>query len=29
MAKWKAAKEYCEKKGWEFIVITELDIFSK
>ena len=29
MAKWKAAKEYCEKKDWEFIVITELDIFSK
>ena len=29
IAKWKAAKTYCESKGWDFIIVTELDIFSK
>lgn len=28
-AKWKAAKEYCDDKGWEFSVITEQDLFKK
>jgi hypothetical protein len=28
-AKWKAAEEYCRKKGWEFKVITEADLFNK
>ena len=27
-AKWKSAREYCEKNGWKFIIITEKDIFS-
>lgn len=25
-AKWKAAREFCEKQGWEFVVITDRDI---
>lgn len=25
-AKWKAAKEFCRKKGWEFYVLTEDDL---
>lgn len=25
-AKWKSAREYCEKKGWEFLIITEKTI---
>jgi hypothetical protein len=25
-AKWKAAREMCEEKGWEFIVLTEKEI---
>lgn len=28
-AKWKAAKEYCLDKGWEFQIITEADLFKK
>ena len=28
-AKWKAAKEYCQEKGWEFQLITEKELFSK
>lgn len=28
-AKWKAAKEYCQYKGWEFQLITEKELFSK
>ena len=28
-AKWKAAKEYCTNKGWEFQILTENEIFSK
>ena len=28
-AKWKAAREYCEFKGWEFKIITENEIFGK
>ena len=27
-AKWKAAKLYCENKGWQFRVISEHDIFG-
>lgn len=26
-AKWKAAKEFCRKRGWEFKIMTEKDIF--
>lgn len=26
MAKWKAAREYCMKRGWTFQVITEKDL---
>lgn len=25
-AKWNAAKQYCEKRGWKFIVITEREL---
>jgi hypothetical protein len=27
-AKWNAASEYCRKKGWEFKVITEKEIYG-
>lgn len=26
--KWKAAKEYCDIKGWEFVILTEKDLFK-
>jgi len=29
IAKWKAAKTYCERKGWEFEILTEDEIFGK
>jgi hypothetical protein len=25
-AKWKATEEYCEKKGWSFLILTEKNI---
>lgn len=28
-AKWSAARAYCTDKGWEFIIITEHDLFPK
>lgn len=28
-AKWKAAQTYCDKKGWEFKVLTEHELFLK
>jgi hypothetical protein len=28
-AKWKAARQYCEKKGWKFIIMTEKDILDR
>ena len=28
-AKWKAAKEFCKDKGWEFRLITEAELFKK
>lgn len=28
-AKWEAAREYCEDKGWTFQILTESDIFGK
>lgn len=28
-AKWKAAEEYCQEKGWEFRLITEKELFAK
>ena len=28
-AKWKAAREYCIDKGWEFRIITEAELFKK
>lgn len=28
-AKWKSAKEYCRKRGWEFLVLTEKEMFGK
>lgn len=27
-AKWAAAREYCKKRGWEFVVMTEKSIFK-
>lgn len=29
MAKWEAAKKYCKKKGWEFVIITEYELGLK
>jgi len=28
-AKWKAAKEHADDKGWEFVVMTERELYSK
>ena len=28
-AKWEAAKKFCEKKGWEFVIITEYELGLK
>ena len=28
-AKWKAAREYCQDRGWEFKIITEAELFKK
>ena len=28
-AKWKAANEYCNDRGWQFKLITESDLFKK
>jgi len=28
-AKWKAAREFCIDKGWEFRIITEAELFKK
>jgi len=28
-SKWKAAKRYCELKGWEFLILTEKNLFGK
>jgi hypothetical protein len=27
-AKWKYAKEYCLDRGWEFVILTEYEIFG-
>ena len=27
VAKWKAAREFCEKRGWEFTILTEKELF--
>lgn len=27
-AKWKSAREYCRKNGWEFVILTEKDMFE-
>jgi len=28
-AKWEAAQKYCDKKGWEFMIITEKELGIK
>lgn len=28
-AKWEAAKAFCEKKGWKFVLLTEREIYGK
>jgi hypothetical protein len=28
-AKWKAAREYCDKKGWSFEIFTEKELGIK
>jgi len=28
-AKWKAAQEFCKKRGWEFKILTENELFGK
>lgn len=29
VSKWKAAKSFCIKKGWQFIVLTEKEIYGR
>lgn len=26
LGKWESAKRYCEKKGWEFVILTEREL---
>ena len=26
-AKWKAAKQWCDKKNWKFLIVTENELF--
>lgn len=26
LGKWESAKRYCEKKGWEFVILTEKEL---
>jgi len=26
-AKWAAAKDFCQKKGWKFVILTEKELF--
>ena len=28
-AKWKAAEDYCKDKGWQFLIVTEEQLFKK
>ena len=28
VSKWEAAKEYCKKRGWQFEVLTEKELFK-
>ena len=28
-AKWRAAREFCQKQGWRFVVLTENELFLK
>ena len=28
-AKWEYAEEYCKKRGWEFKILTEMEIYNK
>lgn len=27
-SKWEAARKYCAKRGWEFVILTEDDLFK-
>ena len=27
-AKWEAARKYCKKKGWDFLVLTERELYG-
>ena len=29
VAKWKAAREYCKKRGYQFLIITEKELFNR
>jgi len=29
VAKWKAAREYCKKRGYTFLILTEKELFSR
>lgn len=29
VSKWEAARDYCTKKGWEFMILTEREIYGK
>lgn len=28
-SKWEAAKDYCEDRGWKFVILTENTLFGK
>lgn len=28
-SKWKAASEYCKQKNWQFLILTEKDLFKE
>lgn len=28
-SKWKAATEYCQDRGWEFVILTEKELFRQ
>mgnify|MGYP000694752420 CR=1 FL=1 len=28
-AKWKSAQEYCKDRGWQFVLVTEQNLFGK
>ena len=29
LSKWEAAREYCKRRGWEFMILTEYEIYGR